>query len=267
LGDDPVGEGVPEGGFAKGEADLLNENQECAGAERGAMNFTRGPVVVGDERKQKDVGEQGVDPNMSSAEGERPAGDGGDHQGGAGEIDIAFVGGGFAAVAESEKDERGEKEHVRQGNYVKGSGIAAEGVKMAGVAQEQISARKDAQNHHQATEEEAGDAETAVDVGASGSDEGGLRYEEKNPRGECGAVNVNDQAGQGRAKHTGEKITWRKADKNSEEHEQRHGGKEIVVVSAARRAGCGADRLVRLSGDCGQDASVRTWTGKGCAST
>jgi len=80
-------------------------------------------------------------------------------------------------------------------------------------------------------------------------------------------VNVNGHAGQWRAKNTGEKIAGRKADKDGEEHEQRHAGKEVVVVAAARRTGNGADRLVRLSGDCDQDASVRTWTGEECAPT
>ena len=106
-----------------------------------------------------------------------------------------------------------------------------------------------------------------MDVCAPGGDKGGLRYEEEDPRGEGGAVDVNDQAGQRRAKNPGQEIAARETDKDGDKHEQRHDGKEIVVVTATRRAGNGADGLVRLSGDCDQDASVRTWTGEGCAST
>ncbi len=106
-----------------------------------------------------------------------------------------------------------------------------------------------------------------MDVGAAGGDEGGLRYEEEDPGGEGGAVNVDDQAGQCRAENTGEKIAAREADKDGDEHEKRHDRKEVVVVTAARRAGDWADGLLRLNGECGQDASVRTWTGEECTST
>ena len=106
-----------------------------------------------------------------------------------------------------------------------------------------------------------------MDVGAAGGDERGLRNKEEDPRGEGGAVNMNNQTWQRRAKNAGQEIAARKADKDGDEHEQRHGGEEIVVVTAAGRAGDWADGLLRLSGNCGQDASVRTWTDVKCAST
>ncbi len=80
-------------------------------------------------------------------------------------------------------------------------------------------------------------------------------------------MDVNDRAGQRRAKNAGEKIAARESDKDGDEHEKRHEGKEVVVVTAAGRAGDWADGLLRLNGECGQDASVRTWTGEECTST
>ena len=106
-----------------------------------------------------------------------------------------------------------------------------------------------------------------MDVCAPGGDKGGLRYEEEDPRGEGGAVDVNDQAGQRRAKYAGQEIAARETDKDGGKHEQGHDRKEIVIATAAGRDRDGTDGLVRLSGDCDQDASVRTWTGAGCAST
>jgi len=106
-----------------------------------------------------------------------------------------------------------------------------------------------------------------MDVCAAGGDKGGLRDEEEDPRREGGAVDVNDQAWQRRAKNAGQEIAAREADKDRDEHEKRHDRKEVVVVTAAGQAGYGANRLVRLGYECCQDASVRTWTGEECAST
>ncbi len=43
VDDDPVGDGVPEGGFAEGKADLLDEDQGRSGPEGGAVNLAGGP--------------------------------------------------------------------------------------------------------------------------------------------------------------------------------------------------------------------------------
>jgi len=64
-----------------------------------------------------------------------------------------------------------------------------------------------------------------------------LRYEEQDPRGEGGAMDVNDRAGQWRAENTGEKIAAREADKDRDEHEKGDGREEVMVVAATRRAG------------------------------
>ncbi len=43
VDDDPVGDGVPEGGFAEGKADLLDEDQGRSGPEGSAVNLAGGP--------------------------------------------------------------------------------------------------------------------------------------------------------------------------------------------------------------------------------
>lgn len=123
--DNPIGEGVPKGSLADGETDLLDEDKESSSPEGDAMNLAHGPVVVGDEEKQKALSEQGVDANMPSAEGDRPARDGSDHKGSAGEIDVALMRRRITAVAEGGIDERGEEDHVGQRNYVEGFWVAA----------------------------------------------------------------------------------------------------------------------------------------------
>jgi hypothetical protein len=51
--DYPIGEGMPEGGFCEGKAELLDENQEGAGPKSGAMNLVGGPEVVGNQKEKK----------------------------------------------------------------------------------------------------------------------------------------------------------------------------------------------------------------------
>jgi len=43
VDDDPVGDGVPKGGFAEGKPDLLDEDQGRSGPEGGAVNLAGGP--------------------------------------------------------------------------------------------------------------------------------------------------------------------------------------------------------------------------------
>ena len=267
MGDDPVGERVPEGGFAKGKADLLDEDQQRSGPEGGAVDFAGGPNVVSDEAEKENIADQAGDQDVSRHEGEGPAGDCSDHESSGSDVDIALMSGRILAVPERKIDECGEEEHVAHRDEVEGLGIAAKGVELAGVADEGVGGSHNAKNHHEAAEEEASNAEAAVDVRAAGGDERGLRYEEENPGGEGGAVDVNDWAGQRRAENAGEKIATRESDEDGDEHKQRHDGEEVMVVTAARRAGDWADELLRLNGECGQDASVRTWTGVKCAST
>jgi len=267
VGDDPVGEGVPESSFAEGKADLLDEDQQRSGPEGGAVDFAGGPEVVSDEEEKENIADQTGDQDVPGHESEGPAGDCGDHESSGGDVDIALMGGRILAIAEGKINECGEEEHVAHRNEVEGLGIAAEWVKLAGVADEGVGGSHDAKNHHEAAKEKAGDAEAAMDVCVAGGDEGGLRDEEENPGGEGGAMNVNGDAGQGRAENAGEKIAMREADEDGDEHEEGHDGKEVVVVTAAGRAGDWADGLLRLSDECGQDASVKAWTGEECAST
>jgi len=115
----------------------------------------------------------------------------------------------------------------------------------------------DAKNHHEAAEEEASDAETAVNVGAAGGNERGLGYEEKDPGCESGAVDVNDRAGQRGTENPCEKIAARETDEDGDQHEQRATGEEVVVVTAAGQADWRAHTCDRLRGNCCQEASEK----------
>lgn len=130
---------------------------------------------------------------------------------------------------------------------------------MSGATQQQISGCEGAKDHHQAAEEKAGDAEAAVDVRAPGGDQGGLGNQEKDPSGECGTVNVDDQTGQWRAENASKKIRARKTDKHGEEHQQRGGRKKVMIVTAAGKAGCRLHGCDWLSGGCSHSASVKAW--------
>ncbi len=80
-----------------------------------------------------------------------------------------------------------------------------------------------------------------MNVRVVGSHEGGLRDEQKNPAGEGGAVNVNDESGKRRAKNSREVIGASEAEKNRDEHEDRHAREKQVLVmeigNASRRLG------------------------------
>lgn len=256
MGDDPIGEGVPKGSFAEGEADLLDEDKESPGPQCDAMDFTRGPIVVDDEEEQEALSEQGVDANLPSAEGDRYARDGSDHQGGAGEIDVAFMCGGVPSVAEGEKEECGEEEHVGQRNDIESSGVTAKGIQMASLTQQQIRARKDANNDHQTAERESSESEAAMNIRTSGGDERGLANQQKDPGSECRTVNVNDQAGQWRAENSSKEISACKTGHHGKEHEQSAGGEKVMVVTVAGKARRRTRRCNRLSGDSCQSTSV-----------
>jgi len=100
------------------------------------MDFAGGPKVVGDEDEKEYIADQARDQNVSGHEGEGPTGDSGNHEGGGGEVDIALMCGRILAVAEGKIDKSGEEEHVGHRNEVEGLRIAAEGVELAGVANE-----------------------------------------------------------------------------------------------------------------------------------
>ena len=164
--------------------------------------------------------------------------------------------------AERQKQKNGEEKHVGQGDEIEGFGVATKGVELARMAKKRIRAGHDAEDDHQAAEEKAGDAEFAMDVGASGGDEGCLRDEEDDPDRKGCAMDVNEQIRQGRAENAGEKIAVGEADEDGEEHEDSGDGEEVVVVAAAGKEGRARTDWCGWCGDCGQIASERigTWS-------
>jgi len=44
---------MPSGGLANGDADLLDQDKECAGPQSDPMNLAGGPQVVGGQSQQK----------------------------------------------------------------------------------------------------------------------------------------------------------------------------------------------------------------------
>jgi len=88
----PGGKGVPGGGFAEWDAELLGGDEERAGPERSSVQLAGGPEVVGYEGQQKDIREQRRDQGIVEDERERPAGDRRNHQRNRGDQDESFVG-------------------------------------------------------------------------------------------------------------------------------------------------------------------------------
>lgn len=159
--------------MADGNADLLDKNEEGSAVESGAMNLACRPIVIGCDDEQKQVGDERCADGIAKQKGERPAGDGGDGQAAGGNKDQALVSGRIGASAKGKKDEDGEDQHVRQRNDVEKFDVAARG---SGGTHERIGCRQNAEDDHETSEQEAGDAETAVDVNAACGDQRGLRY-------------------------------------------------------------------------------------------
>jgi hypothetical protein len=122
---DPSSEGMPQGGFTNGHAGLLNDDEENAGSERGAVDFASGPEVVGNQCKQEKVRENAVYWIIALAESQGKARDGSDEDRCSGEEDIAFVRGGIYAATKGEIDEGAEEKHVREWDDVKSSWVAS----------------------------------------------------------------------------------------------------------------------------------------------
>lgn len=193
---------------------------------------------------------------MPSAEGNGPACDGSDHEGGAGEIDVALMCRGIPPVAEGGIEECGEEDHVCQRNYVEGFRVATKGIELASVAQQHIRGRKDSENDHQSAQEDTGDPEAAMNIRAPGGHERGLGNQQKDPDSEYRTVNVNDKAWQWCAENSGKEIGARKTHQHCKEHEQGTGGKEVMIITAAGQARCWTRGCNRLSCDGCQGASV-----------
>jgi len=204
----PSCEGVPCGGLADGEAYLLHDDEEGAGPNGGAMNFARGPQIVGREKEQESIGEESRNEGFPVNHGKGPAGDGSDHDSDGGDEDDALVGGRIEAGAKSKKDKHCKNEHIRHGDDVEGFHIEASGRVGPG---KRLGSGQDAEDDHETSQEKTGNAQTAVNVHAASGDKRGLCYEQEDPRGKDSAVNVNDATGQRSVKYTGEIVGVRKA--------------------------------------------------------
>lgn len=126
------------------------------------------------------------------------------------------MGRGIGPVAESEEDEGGEDEHVGQGNDVEEFRI---GGRRSGVAVERICRGQDAEDHHQTRQEETCEAESPVDVDASGGHQRSLRDEQEDPAGEGSSVEMNDEAGQRGVEDSGEIVGARETGEDGGEQE------------------------------------------------
>src|SRR5439155_1204293 len=159
-------------GLADWHSYLLNKDEECARPERGAINLTRGPQVVGHQDEQEEIREQRRPDRISVNHGEGPTRDGGDHQCNRGDEDEAFVRRRIEAGPEGEKDQRRKNQHIRDGNDVKNFRIH---VWIAATANERIGGRQYSKDYHETRQEEACNAEAAMDVHAAGGNQRGLR--------------------------------------------------------------------------------------------
>ena len=88
---------------------------------------------------------------------------------------------------------------------------------------ERIGGRQNTENDHKTRQEEACNADAAMDAHAAGGDQRGLRDEQEDPAGKCCPVQVNDQAGQLRVEHSGEIVGTRKAHESGCQDQQGHG--------------------------------------------
>lgn len=220
---------MPGGGVADRDSYLLDEDEEGACPDGGAVNLACGPQIVGHKNEKEDVGRE-CGRDWIAVAPDWPTGDGGDHQCDGADEDEPFVGCGIGTGAEGEEDERREDEHVGQGDDVEEFRIDG---RRGGVAVERIRRSQDAKNDHQRRPEETCDAETAMDVDASRGDQRSLRNEQEDPAGEGGSMEVNDETGKRGAEDSGEIVSAREAGKDRGEQEQGHGGEKDVVVTAS----------------------------------
>ena len=197
---------------------LLDEDEEGAGPDGGAMKLACGPKIVGHNNEKEDVGRECGRDRIPVAP-DWPTGDGGDHKCDGADKDQAFVGRRIGPVAEGEENEGCEDQHVGQGNNVEEFRIDG---RRSGVAVERIRCGQDAKNDHQTRPEEPCDAETAMDVDAAGGDQGSLRDEQEDPGREGGPVKVNDETGQWSAEDSREIVSAREAGEDGGEDQQGH---------------------------------------------
>lgn len=83
---------------------------------------------------------------------------------------------------------------------------------------------------HEPSEKYAEAAQAHVPLHAIGGNERYLRNEQENPAGKNGSMKMNEQAGQLGMKHTRKIVGPCEANKNGDEYEDGHGGKEEIVA-------------------------------------
>ncbi len=214
---------MPGVGPGDGKTDLLNKNEEHAGIKSRALDFSGRPEIVSNQAEQEDVGKKRGPEWIAVREGDGPAGECGDQERVGGDEDEALVSSGVRAEAEGAEDKNGENQYIGHGNDIEKLWIEAG---RGGAVRQGIRCGQDAEHNHQAGEKESGDAEATVDVRASSGDETGLGDEQEDPAGECGAVDVNDEAGKWSMENAGQVVAVGKADKHREEHQDCHGGEK-----------------------------------------
>lgn len=225
---------MPRGCVADWDSYLLDEDEESAGPDRGTVKLARRPQVVGHKDEQEDVGAQCGDERIAVAP-DWPTCDGGGHQGYGADKDEALVGRGIGTITEGEEDQGREDQNVRQRNDVEEFRIAT---RRAGIAGERISGGQNAEDHHETRPEKTCDTETAMDVHATGGDQGSLSDEQEDPAGEGGSVQVNDETGQRGAEDSGEIVGASKAQEDGGEQQQGHRReKEMVEAAAGHESG------------------------------
>ncbi|HTQ60098.1 MAG TPA: hypothetical protein VMI32_07745 [Candidatus Solibacter sp.] len=134
-------------------------------------------------------------------------------------MDDAFVGRRVETGTEGAEDEEGKNEHIRHRNDVVGLGIDAR----RGVGPgERVGGGQNAEEDHETGEQEASDTETAMDVDAACSCQGGLSDEQDDPHSKGSAVKVNNSTGEWAMKNAGEIIGVGKTKKDGGENQQRH---------------------------------------------
>src|SRR5882762_743313 len=110
---------------------------------------------------------------------------------------------GIQTRAESEVQEGTEQKHVRKRDDIEHFWVAAGDV----VRSHQIvRASHNAEDEHGAGESKSCKTKFAMNIRAIRCNKGRLRDEQKNPPSECGAVNVNDDAGERSPENSGEIV-------------------------------------------------------------
>src|SRR5579859_1075058 len=242
---DPRSESVPGCGLANRNSYLLDEDEVCACPHSGAVKFAGRPKVVASEEDEKNIGEQGGSNGVSVSQ-ERPTSDRSDQQCEGADEDEAFVACGIGTIAEGEEDERGEDQHVGDGNDVEEPRIASG---RASLPDERIGGGKNAKDHHKTCKAETSDAETAVSLYLAGGDERSLRHKQENPAGERGSVNMDDEAGQGGMENSGEIVGSGESQEDGGQHEYGHHGEKEMVKTPTGQAPHGFRRGYRAQGN------------------